>query len=466
MAIRTARLGVTALTLSVLLAGCSSDSGFMSGGGGGGSRAARGEIRDSSGNPIAGATLTGISGTTGTATSDAVGRFVFDWTGTTGSSATFEVRAPGFAPQIVKIPIKAGVTGYALPVTMSPLLEQAITNGSTGGSLTFQTRGVTYTATLPPGAVGTTGPVRLRVAGIEPADGPGALENVSGSTLQSGGMFYIELLDAAGNPVALLAGQSIQVTTSSLTLGVLAGTQPVTAFTFDEGAAAWSPDAQTMAQPDGVGTVAAVAMNVRPGQRWNVDRVYQSSCIRGTVANPSAANCGGTRVRGDGPTNSGLTSFDSSGADGTFCLSGAEAQDLSIFAGSSYVSVVPGVSVTGGGSCAVPASCVDVGALTIPDAECAEPAAPGGPSATYSENVIPTTGSCFACQIVITVTGAPPGASLTATSSWGGTASATANGAGGATFNLQTAEHCPCLSGTFTVFANGVQIFTETSTCF
>lgn len=109
------------------------------------------------------------------------------------------------------------------------------------------------------------------------------------------------------------------------------------------------------------------------------------------------------------------------------------------------VGIAAGVAVAGG---------VGVAAASSGNSKSDPPPPPA--TFTYNENVT-RCGSYYCCTINIYVSGAPRSASVTANSTWGRSASTTANASGSAAMTLTTPSHI-CLSGSFTVYVNGSQI--------
>jgi hypothetical protein len=118
-----------------------------------------------------------------------------------------------------------------------------------------------------------------------------------------------------------------------------------------------------------------------PFTGWiNADRNFTTACVKGTVTT-AAGTCKGGRVKATGPV--GTASFDSSGSDGAFCVTGAQGAASQVTVGVSTTTVTMPATP---GDCANPASCLDVGPLVASAAEdCAEtepppppPTCPGG----------------------------------------------------------------------------------------
>jgi hypothetical protein len=90
----------------------------------------------------------------------------------------------------------------------------------------------------------------------------------------------------------------------------------------------------------------------------------------------------------------------------------------------------------------------------------------GRESVTWNVNTIESGAGCFACNVIINVRNTNPGATVSASSSWGASDSKTADSNGMANLSLSTPVHCPCLSGRFTVSVGGTEIFSASDECF
>lgn len=120
---------------------------------------------------------------------------------------------------------------------------------------------------------------------------------------------------------------------------------------------------------------AGISFSVDSFGFWNADRAYRTACVRGRVRSPSGV-CAGGALRADGPD--GLSSFDTTGQNGEFCVVGAQTLTSTLVLGSGRASVrMPSTP----GDCTQPQSCTDLGMISMPeDEECIRttPSCPAG----------------------------------------------------------------------------------------
>jgi hypothetical protein len=98
---------------------------------------------------------------------------------------------------------------------------------------------------------------------------------------------------------------------------------------------------------------------------WNADRAFKTACVKGKVAAASVAACGGARVQATGPD--GISSFDSIGSDGSFCVTGAQTWSSQLQVGAFTQNVT---MPSNAGSCSAPQTCTELPDITIPADAC------------------------------------------------------------------------------------------------
>jgi hypothetical protein len=343
-----------------------------SGGGGNGSTASsattlRGTVTQTNGSPIVGATLLWSpaggfdAGTTVTTTTDSMGNFQLSATVGPGvTTAVLTATSQGFAPQILTIPLKTGVTTYTVPVTQPALASYTLkASGST--TVTVQVPGpgdVNHPATITVPAGAAPGTV-MRVAPTSIGNSPGTMRAAGGpvgDALASLGMFYIDFVDATGNPIAAPTG--VTVAMGAQTPPTIPASDPFNSWMLDsEGNWAnpvpmTAPAASSAAPPAPIPTFGY----------WNSDHAFRTACITGTLTSPSGT-CGGAHLDLTGPD--GIHSTDSSGADGSFCLVGPQGHTGTLSGSGTMVSF-PAQA----GNCSVPSSCTNVGSFMVSGSEC------------------------------------------------------------------------------------------------
>lgn len=370
--------------VSVLALVCGSTACLPSGGGGGGGNGTdsggpdatplsdsgtstssitlRGTVKSATGSILPGATLTWKtgSGAPTSATTDATGNFTMTAAlPTSAASTAFTVKMSNYAPQVVTVPLKSAVTIYTLPVTLTQLQVRGINPGQT---TTFQfglpgpdNATNSATLTIPPGLPAGTS---VRVAPIQIQNSPGVMRaqgDPPSKALASLGMFYVDFVDANGNPVTPPAG--VQVNLGAQTPPTIPQADPFNAWTLN--AQGYWDNPTPMNPP--TGSSPSQPAPVHQFGYWNSDHAFRTACIKGTVKAPSGT-CGGARLDLTGPDM--IHSVDSSGADGSFCLVGPQGNSGTLSIGNTIT--FPGSA----GDCSVPSSCIDVGSYNISDTQC------------------------------------------------------------------------------------------------
>ena len=312
----------------------------------------------SAGAPISGAT---VALTGNIATTDASGNFTLSATVASSGMGILDVSTTGMAPQVVSVPLKAGVTTYTIPVHLTPLQAQPL-NANATTTVQVQVPGPAdvmhpATVTIPAGAPAGT---QVRVAPVSIADAPGTMRaegGPAGDALASLGMFYIDYVDANGNAVPAPAG--VTVAMGPQTPPTVPNADPFNGWMLNANGNWANPTPMT---PPAAATPAPAAPIPQIGY-WNSDHAFRTACIKGTLTAPSGA-CGGGRVDLTGPD--GIHSVDTSGADGSFCLVGPQGHS-----GTLALSSTPSVNFPSQpGNCAAPQTCTDVSSFNISADQC------------------------------------------------------------------------------------------------
>ena len=266
------------------------------------------------------------------------------------------ITAAGFAPQVITVPFKPGVTEYQVPAVLSLLGEAMLMPGEIrdltppGGG-----RPATLRVTAP------ATPVTIRYALLDGRFLPGqALRaGAGGELLQAAAVLYLENVGAGSFPV-----------NTQVTLGN-ASTPPV--FGAEGGAGAYLLDLQGQwRRPDANGGSFMDTTNPRllprSGGFWAIANwTPRPACVRGRILKPGGAACSGARLRLLGPD--GVTAADSTGADGSFCSSAAQ-QEAAILAvgGTTRTIYVPAAPVAGA-QCSMTEACAAIGDVTLASAD-------------------------------------------------------------------------------------------------
>lgn len=286
--------------------------------------------------------------------------------------ALLEVRADGFAPQVTPVPHKSNVGQYVVPIRLVPVQEtpvipgeETVLSGSAGGNA--------FTVRVEP--LSNEG-LFLRVAGAGAGEGPGTMRDVDDDPdygLQTGGMFYVSIVDEEGEEFQ--GSPRVRIEMAGFSLEEAEGAGGLNSYGLN-GDGLWEQDDSLGDPSDGEAFDASF-----PG--WtNCDRSILMSCIRGRIVTESGAACGGGRITASGPGS--YESFDSSGEQGQFCVTGGVSQTSSIRVDGIEVSSM--MMPSGGGNCTQPDSCLDVGTITVDAETCGEltdppPGPPDGPEA-------------------------------------------------------------------------------------
>lgn len=266
-----------------------------------------------------------------------------------------------YAPQIMPVPIKPAQSLYLLPVVMPRLTLTPMAPGSN----TTITASPTVTITVPP----TPGARLARHAVVDPVRGPGRLRADGAdpnAALQSVGMVYIDLVDAANEVLPTVAARVVIARPPALPAGVpmVMGFRVYRLGVQGLWADAGPPQAdETTIQF----TTTSVGF-------WDVNRTIGVACVRGRLRH-TGGGCKGARVVA-GSQTVGVSGFDSSDAEGGFCVNGAPGVMSTLLVGSSSRAVTFPATA---GSCAMPATCADLMDLPIDLLQCeaAPPAALG-----------------------------------------------------------------------------------------
>jgi hypothetical protein len=299
---------------------------------------------------------------TGTAAADPVtGAFrivaeVSPARGVRGTRALVEFTAPGHAPFLGSVVVKEGVDRYVLDAQLVALTELAIEAG-VENALVIPAPNGTIRLSLPP--VSNVG-ARIRVAAVSAAQSPGELRDAEGDpgqALQSVGMFYVELVGADGVPLPVPNGLNFEALDSPDELPPEAEPQAVLAYRLRD-------DGQWQAFGDAP---------PREFGWWNADRNFRTACIRGRLQTGDRS-CAGARVTATGPD--GVSSNDNSGADGTFCITGAQTFASVLQVGGTTRSLQMPSSA---GDCLAPETCLSLGDVPIGAADCDRSETPPNP---------------------------------------------------------------------------------------
>ena len=369
-----------------------------------------GSVASASGVVLSGMTVGG--GPCNSATTSSSGTFSLTCTPSDGSTEmVFSVTgSASYTTQVVSVPVVSGLISYFTPVqmnswtqtqTFAPTVGVSVTVAAYGGSSIFTVPALTSAQVTaqhaPSSAV-------FRVAVIPVDTAPGSMHSASpdsangGATaLQSGGMFYFDLVDAATQLTewSLPSGMSVAVSLSGQTLSNIPQAGSTNWFSFDPKQGKWTNpvalagfsthpfnsfhhrmavmahlNATHESEEDRTHAMRlwqANGMTAGANGYWNSDRAYLTSCVITTISSQGGGACAGSSVKAVGPDN--LASRATSQSDGTTCLEGAQTR-------SSIVSVAGGGTATvsfpaAPGSCSNPSSCQHVTTtLSAPSSAC------------------------------------------------------------------------------------------------
>ena len=261
------------------------------------------------------------------------------------------VTSPGRAPQVVSVPVKPGVSRYLVPVVMFPLVEQTVPAGATAAARSVSLRVGGRMATVDIGA--SARPVRVRYGLIDnrfapglpfPPDGQGLLQSVS--------PLYLENVGEAAFP----AGTQVTLGTAS-TAAVVGAEGGATGYLLDmQGRWHRETGAVLETRPELLRTLS--------GGFWTVaNHTPRPACVRGRIVRPDRSACPGARVRLWGPE--GVSSFDSTGADGGFCAGAAQGDAAILAVGGSTRTIYVPPTTRAGVQCAQADTCTDIGEVAV-----------------------------------------------------------------------------------------------------
>ena len=202
----------------------------------------------------------------------------------------------------------------------------------------------------------------LQIGGAGAGDGPGTMrdpEDTMDYGLQTGGMFYVAIVDDDGEPWD--GDADIQLLMDPYSLEEIDDAGDVNSYSLNEDGM-WS-QADSLSDPaDG-----AEIEPEFPG--WtNCDRSVPLACIKGTVSVTGGGACEGGRLSSN---SAGFASADSSGGKGQFCLDGGSGKTISVSMGGAVV--YSGTLGSTPGNCTREETCEDVGQIEVDDSDvCAE----------------------------------------------------------------------------------------------
>lgn len=334
----------------------------LSGSGSGGSSQSSitvtGTVIDETGAAVTGAN---ISVDSANGTTDSMGAFSLTIRATQATTLTLNTLAPGLARQVTVVPVKQGVTRYVIPITVVHFTTQALSQSSST-SVTVQMLGHGVSVTIP-GSSSTPAGSTLRVAPLDPNNNsaPGLMAPTGDPTkgLATGAMFYFDIVDASGNPLpSPPAGLFVAIPPFSP--ANLPESDPWNMWQLDPTGGEWQNPTPTQ-QP---GPATMTTLSPTQFGYWNLDHAYKTACVTGTL-NTNVGACRGARVQALGVDN--LSSYDSSGADGSFCVTGAQTRMSKLIVGSSSSMVTMPATP---GDCADPSACQNIGSVTVSADQC------------------------------------------------------------------------------------------------
>ena len=280
------------------------------------------------------------------------------------------VSAPGFAPQVVTVPYKGGVTRYNVPVILFPLLEQTLVPGQVPTLPPLSGGGRTATVKLP----AATAMGKVRYALMDGRYLPGqAIASGTGGLLQSVAVLYLENSGQSAFPV----GSEVVLGPSS-TPAVFGAEGGAWAYVLDLQGQWKRPELNAFQE-----NALSPKLSPKEGGFWTIaNHTPQPACVRGRLLRPGGIACSGAQVRLLGPE--GVSSVDSTGPDGSFCGAAAQREAALLAVGTNvrtiYVPapgrIAPQCSdiVADANRPAQSDACTDLGDILMRDEDCERPA--------------------------------------------------------------------------------------------
>ncbi len=313
----------------------------------------------SGGSGVDGATVLDKLDKTNTVTTDSDGAFEISVETTEADGphrALIEVNHTDLAPYLAAVKIKEDVSKYQLEIEMVSLEQMDITNGQQmQANLTVQGQPVTISFD------GVSGDdLKFRYGIVDAANAPGLMREVGaepGNALQSGGMLYVDVVDGAGVKVPVPPGMQIQF--GGFGAPDIPDADPPKGFRLND-RGNWN-DKGDMDGMNGGGDV-----GVDEFGWWNADRNFRTACVKGKVLAGEGA-CKGGRLKASGPD--GISSHDSSGKDGAFCVMGAQTWESTLTVGSKTQTIQMPANA---GNCDSLDTCKDIGTISADADDCAE----------------------------------------------------------------------------------------------
>lgn len=365
-----------------------------------------GRLLDAGGAPVEGGTIRVVASGE-VLFNDGVGEYRVQITDPS-PRVVFEIEALGYAPQLVVVERRPGVTRYWRDVTLVRPQTMTMSAGGASSMDVDNPMGPSIRVRLTEGSVPSGAPVQVSVAAFTPQNGPADMRTTDEpgqNLMQSYGMFRVDVRDLAGAPVEL-AGEGLMFEIGAFDPELIEGSGPIEWFELRPGDARWESRVDLEGAP---GALTAREAAARRAGYWNCDRTTRTACITGTVVTASGRACGGTTMRADGPA--GISSYDSPGSDGAFCLEGASNRSSTVVInGASRTFTMPSIP----GNCATQTGCIDVGTIVVADeSDCPTGCFPGQidtPDGCMDPPPPPTTGpgpsdvcefttSCSMCSV-------------------------------------------------------------------
>ncbi|MCU0694813.1 MAG: carboxypeptidase-like regulatory domain-containing protein [Polyangiaceae bacterium] len=336
------------------------------GGGGGSSKiSVTGVVTQGMGEPVVGAKVEDLNNPGTSAVTGSDGTFTLKAVTTaakSGRQLLLQTTKDGFAPQLTSLPHKEGVATYNAPISVVAVQSMPLTPGQ---ATTVDVSVYETAVRIQVAPVSTPG-LRLLYAAVEAGpQAPGTMqaeEDTPSKSLQSGGIFYVDIVDAAGKSVS--APPNVQFAMSSFQMDDMEGAGPLQSYTMGSNGY-WESTGQIGEPASG-----PVMMSQKFGYT-NCDRSVPTACVVGSVAvqgaSGSGAACAGGRISASGP--GGFSSFDSSGPDGSFCVAGGKNRQSTLRIGGATTSAqMP----DNWGDCSQPSTCATVGAIQVPASACGQ----------------------------------------------------------------------------------------------